>query len=270
MVFQRHSPREYQASRIDAAGGRLAAQVHLGGGAVAKQPQDAAFDFTQQSHPDIEHLRRDLVAVVETAKDEALRRQSSFRARRCPLRGAALRIADQIGIRKMNDFLGVKRLLVERQNVRIGKYIVVEAGAERAGKADIVDLNRGRTGGEDAGPRIRGIAAAVDSDVDLQFAQERSNLAIALRSHVVELIEGTTEPGADFALVIGAERNTQNLEPRSIMNLDKLCGEIRRRMLVKAARNIRNSDFLVTPSRAIPQLRRANRNVVANELPGTL
>ena len=165
----------------------------------------------------------------------------------------------------MDDLLSVERLLVERQNGRIGKDVVVEAGSERAGKADIVDLDRCRPGGEDPGARIRRIAAAVDRNVDLQVVQERGNLAVTFPSHIVKLIECANQPGADFAVIVRAERKAQDLESRPVMNLDEFGGQIRRRMLVEAAGNIRNPDLPVAPDSACPKLRWADRDLLTDE-----
>ena len=63
--------REHQAVGRDAARLGMAAQVVRRSGIVLQQPQHAALDLAQQTHPDVEHRRPDLVAVVERAEDEA-------------------------------------------------------------------------------------------------------------------------------------------------------------------------------------------------------
>ena len=56
----------------------LALKIARRGGVGLGQPQHAAFDRLQQPHPDVEHLGRELVAVVEAAEDEAGLRQACF------------------------------------------------------------------------------------------------------------------------------------------------------------------------------------------------
>ena len=61
-------------------------------------------------HPAIEHIRRDLVAVVEAAEHEAVVRQAEFRPRRIGASAMVrLRVVDLVGIRQIGDLLGVIR-----------------------------------------------------------------------------------------------------------------------------------------------------------------
>src|ERR1700680_838226 len=52
------------------------------------------------------------------------------------------------------------------------------------------------------------------------------------------------------------------------MDLKKLGGQIRRRMLMEATRDIRNSNFIVSPNFTVPKARHPHRNFVTNESPG--
>ena len=55
-----------------------------------RQPQHAALDRAEQAHPDVEHVGRDLEAVVEAAEDEVrVCGQARFRTRRRAARDAA-------------------------------------------------------------------------------------------------------------------------------------------------------------------------------------
>ena len=74
--------REHKTRRIDAAGVRFTAKIARCRLARLQQPQHAAFDLSKKPHPDVEELRRQLVAVVETTEHEAGLRQVCEPARR--------------------------------------------------------------------------------------------------------------------------------------------------------------------------------------------
>src|SRR5215469_17002752 len=63
--------REHETRRIDAAGARLIAEVARCRLARPEQPHYAAFDLPKEPHPDVEELRRKLIAVVEAAEHES-------------------------------------------------------------------------------------------------------------------------------------------------------------------------------------------------------
>src|ERR1051326_8723692 len=96
MLLQLQPFREYQARRIDVARCGLLAKVHFGRGIGPVQPQHAAIDPPQQSHPNVEDRRSDLVVVVETAEYEAADGEARLRTRRRPGRYGSLRIVDLV------------------------------------------------------------------------------------------------------------------------------------------------------------------------------
>ena len=75
MLFERDALREHQTSRIDGSRGGLSAKVVLGGGVVAQQPQHTSLDVIEEAHPDFEHRRRNLVAMIEATEHEPALRQ---------------------------------------------------------------------------------------------------------------------------------------------------------------------------------------------------
>src|SRR5205807_7961307 len=97
-----------------------------------------------------------------------------------------------------------------------------EVHAHRSRIAEIARLDRRRPKGQNLGPRILRVALKVDDDVDLEVADELGNLAIALRAHIVQPIEGLDQAAADIAAVVAIEGNPQDLEMRAVVQLDEL------------------------------------------------
>src|SRR5262244_875244 len=167
MLGYLHPWREHETRRIDAAGARLIAEVarcHL---ARSEQPQYAAFDLTKEAHPDVEDLRRELVAVVETAEHEAILRQAGKPAQRHFLCDRAFGVVDPVAVRQMHDFFAVMLLLIERQSHAVGQNVIYEVHAHRRGISEIADLDRRWTVGQDCRPRLLSVALQVDSDIDI-------------------------------------------------------------------------------------------------------
>src|SRR5215813_12223045 len=118
--------REHETRRIDAAGARLIAEVARCRLARPEQPQYAAFDLAKEAHPDVEELRRELVAVVEAAEHESGLGQADGAAGRSLGCGFTLGIIDLIAIWQVDDHLAVRGLLIERQNDPVPQYLFVE------------------------------------------------------------------------------------------------------------------------------------------------
>src|SRR6516165_10584877 len=98
---------------------RFLAQVTLRTLVVAQQPQHAAPDLMQQPHPDAEHVRSDLPAVIKAAEDKARLRQSGPLPSWRQLRNPPFAVVDLIAIRQVDDLLSVERLVLE------GRYHLV-------------------------------------------------------------------------------------------------------------------------------------------------
>ena len=77
-------------------------------------------------------------------------------------------VVDLIAVRQVDDLLGEERLVLERSNDLVGDDVVDERRAHGAGIAEIAHLDGRRTIGQDAGPRILGVALQIDRDVDLR------------------------------------------------------------------------------------------------------
>src|SRR6516162_5464755 len=103
--------REHETRRIDAAGARLIAEVARCCLARPEQPQYAAFDLPKEPHPDVEKLRRELVAVVEAAEHESGLGQGDGDAGRDLGCDSTLGIIDLVAIWQVDDHLAVRRPL---------------------------------------------------------------------------------------------------------------------------------------------------------------
>src|SRR5262245_32726383 len=134
--------REHETRRIDAAGARFIAEVARCRLARPEQPHYAAFDLPKEPHPDVEELRRKLVAVVEAAEHESGLGQADGAAGRGLGRDFTLGIIDLIAIWQVDDHLAVRLLLVERQNDPVRKYIVDEIQAHCCGISGVAHLQR--------------------------------------------------------------------------------------------------------------------------------
>ena len=158
--------REYQPVSIDAARLGFLTKVGLHANIRIKQPQHTAWDGVEKPHPDIEEFWRDLVAIVEAAKDEALIGEATLGPRGCALVDRAQPVIRLIGVRQMDDFLVVIRLLIHRQSVRIGNHVIDEVGAQRARIADEVHLDRRGPLRDDLTTRKLRVAFKVDENID--------------------------------------------------------------------------------------------------------
>ena len=90
------------------------------------------------------------------------------------------RVVHLIAVRQMNDLFGIVRLLVEREDDRVGDDVVDEVRPCRAGKSEIAHLDRRRTKCQDAEARMLGMTVQVDRDVDLKIVDELRDLLVAL------------------------------------------------------------------------------------------
>src|ERR1700751_1786845 len=77
VVSKRHVLREDDPFGIDAAGGRLSPQI-LPSCWIIEEPEHAAVNRPQNTHPGIEYAGQDLDGFVETAKDKGAIRQAKL------------------------------------------------------------------------------------------------------------------------------------------------------------------------------------------------
>ncbi|HWI87067.1 MAG TPA: hypothetical protein VNT42_12205 [Sphingomonas sp.] len=78
MIGQRGAGREDEPARVDPPACGFAPQIPGRPRIVLQQPQDAPFDSGEQTHPDVEFDRGNLVIVIEAAKNERLVRQAEI------------------------------------------------------------------------------------------------------------------------------------------------------------------------------------------------
>ena len=212
---------------------RLAAQIALGAGIGPQQPQDAAVDLLQNSHPNVEHGRSDLVVVVEAAEDEPVLRQPGVAPARRERRNRSLRVVDLVAIGQVDDPLAEERLPVERQYGLVGNHVVDEIGAHRPGISQIVHRKGRRTMRQDSRPAIGRMAFQIDCDVDAKLVDERGGRVVAVRPHVVKPVERRDDARPRRAAVVRAVGNSEHLEAGAIMALEQLGDQVGGRVLVK-------------------------------------
>src|SRR5215813_13294002 len=142
--------------------------------------------------------------------------------------------------------------MLERRDHRITDHIVDEISADRAGIAEIAHLERSAAVGEDAEPRIPGMALEVDRDVDLELMQELRRIVIAAHTHVMEGVERFHQPPADVAVIVPVKGHAYNLEARAIVQLEQFGNEISGGMAVEIRREIGHPNPLMACRRAAP------------------
>src|SRR5262245_63167990 len=207
--------REYETRRIDAAGARLIAEVARSRLARPDQPQYAAFDLAKEAHPDVEDLRRELVAVVEAAEHESGLGQANGTAGRSLGCDFTLGIIDLIAIWQVDDHLAVRRLLIGWQNDPIRQYVVDEIHAHCCGIAEVAHLHRRRAVSQNRRSPVLGMAFQVDRDVDVEIEQKLRHFAVAAQRHVVELIERRCQAPAYLAPVVYVPTRDRGDQARS-------------------------------------------------------
>ncbi len=175
---RRHAARRGEAAQIG-----LRHVVHIG------EPQHTAWKARQQAHPDVEHRRGDLVALIEAAEDEASVGQPELAAGRCLRGNAPGRVVRVVAARHVHDPFGKEGLLVERQRVRVGEDVVDERRPGRSRKSEIADLDGCGAIGEDVGPATAGEPVEIDGDVHVEIVQQPGDLAVGGGRDLVELVE---------------------------------------------------------------------------------
>ena len=152
----------------------------------------------QQPHPDVEHIRRELVAVVESGEHKPRFRQSGLGARgRCFARRH--RIGREKATRQAHHLFDEKPFAAGRDRHRIGQYIVDTYASNRAGITHVAHRQRGRPGREYSGARIARISGKIDRNVDLKRLEKFRHLGIGTLARFHKMLEGQADALADGA-----------------------------------------------------------------------
>ena len=159
--------REDEALRVDAANLRLAPQIADGRIIVGarQQPEHRIRHGRENRRPRVEHLRIELVRLVEAAEHRAGLRQSK-RAARGRLADRPLAVVDLIGVRQHGDRLRVVGHVLDRRHDGVADQVVDERGAERPRVTQIVDLDRRRPPRQHDRRRVLRVALEIDENVD--------------------------------------------------------------------------------------------------------
>src|SRR5436309_2100583 len=139
---------------------------------LLQYPQNAPRHPREKPHPDIEHRRQDLVAVVEAAKDEALLGQPGLDPGRRALGDPSPRIVCLVRPGKVDDALRVKRLVLFGENELVRDDIVDQVGSQGPWIAEISGLNRGWPVRKDAWPGMSRVTHQAHRDVHFQITYQ--------------------------------------------------------------------------------------------------
>src|SRR3982074_1757005 len=104
MVRDRQLLREDETRCIDAARRGFLLEIRRRCRIVVQEPKHGAVNLAEQTHPAVEYLRIDLVALVEAAKDEAGHRKIAVKTADSPVRNLAFGIIDLVAVRQIDEF----------------------------------------------------------------------------------------------------------------------------------------------------------------------
>src|ERR1700730_18319995 len=166
MLRGRQPRREHETVWIDAPRVGFVTKIVLDEIVCVQQPKHGSWDRGQETHPNAEKLRRDLVGVVERAKDEALLRETASGARQRGIRDQPMGVGRLMAMWKMDNFFAVEGLLIHRQHEWIGDHIVNEAGAHRSRKAGETHLYGSRSLRGNPGARAFRVTRQFDKYID--------------------------------------------------------------------------------------------------------
>src|ERR1700730_14021169 len=102
------------------------------------QPKHAVWHRAQQSHPELEYVRRDLVRIVERAENKRVVRQSAFLARRPTRRDGTAIVIGEIAVWQPDHLLRIEPAVLIGNDGRIGKKIIDEIGSKGPGITEIM------------------------------------------------------------------------------------------------------------------------------------
>src|SRR6266849_6336095 len=248
-----HSRRENQPAWIDASVSRLFSQVPPRQGVVLQDPQYASRHVLEKAHPDIEHRRQDLVAVVEAAKDEAFFGQTDLGPGRRAFGELSPGIVCLIGLGQMDNLLRVERLVLLRENELVPKDIVIHARSQGPGITEITDPNRGRPMRKDARPGMSRVPHQIYHDVHFQVPHQLRRLEISFGTYIEEPIETPCESGPHLAPVIDAEGSAYDLELRAVVELEELRNAVSDGVFPKIPGQVSDTDLGMLVSAFLPR-----------------
>ena len=123
----------------------------------------------------------------------------------------------------MDDLLGEIRLLIKRQNKRVGNHIINAVGAHCPGIAQIAHLNGHGAMRENAKASGISVTSQVHRNIHLMLIHMLRYIAIAFKTKIVELIEGLDKSRPHVALVVWTNGYAQHFEARPIVQLKQFC-----------------------------------------------
>ena len=132
--------RKDEARGINATRPSLPAQI-VSRCRIGHQPNDAAWDCIEQTHPDVEQFRIELVAAMKRAEYKTILGQPTLCARPRDRGDEALAIVHLEAVREKDDLLGevLDRACVNHEIV--SDYIIDEWRTHTAGITEIADLD---------------------------------------------------------------------------------------------------------------------------------
>ena len=134
----------------------------------------------------------------------------------------------------MDDLLAEIGLLIERQNNRIGNYIIPKIRPAGKRKDQEADLDRRRPGDQDLGAGI----SKVNQNVDFVGANDQRGFLTRKRVQIDETIDGFLQTPPQLTAVIGPQRRGDDVESLTI-EMFKHHG----RCFAKAGGNVPQPDF---------------------------
>ena len=140
MVWFRNLIGKNQSVAVNAARLRFLAEIELCQGIFLEQPKDTVFGVRHYFAPGVEHVWRDLEALIERAKDNGVVGQVlTLAADRC-VRDRLRVVGNEIAMRQVGGRFAIGVQMCLRGNGLVREHVVDEGGAIRAWESDIRDL----------------------------------------------------------------------------------------------------------------------------------
>ena len=231
-----------QPVRIEAPAGRLGSEVGLDDRIAAEQPQDRARDAGEEIGPDVEDGRRDLVAGIEAAEDEAALGQPRLRPGRRLGRDLPAVVIRLVGEGKPDDLLVVIHGFYVRNDNRIRQDIVGGEGSHGPRIAEVVDLQGRAPAHEDPGPAEGREAVEVHGDVHAGLPHVRDNDLVAPGGDIREPVAGRRHPATHVIVRVRRQGVAMDLEARTVMRLQEPRQELGDRVRAEVRRDVGDAD----------------------------
>ncbi len=232
---------EEHALGCDAAGGELAQQVLLRVRVPRQHPQHRARRVGEDARPQVQHVGRQLVRLVEAAQHDGVVGQAQLGTRRAG-RQRARGVVGLVAAVELGDVFGVVRGVGQRRDDAVAHEVVDERRAGGGRVAEIAGLHRRGPVGHQLHAAVARMALEVDQDVDAVVANALGHGAVAGLAHIDEVLAGGAHAAADVGVVVAAVRVQEGLEAARVAALQQFRHQHRGGVVIEVGRQVAHAD----------------------------